>query len=62
MLAALGGGIVTRGAQAPHDLGFRVTDIAATAGVTTRSVSVEARTNPYLVETTGAGVAVFDAR
>ena len=60
-LAALGGGIATLGAEAPHDLGFRFTDIAATAGVTARTVFGGARTNRYLVETTGSGVAVFDA-
>ena len=62
VLAALGGGIATLGAQAPRDLGFRFTDIAATAGVTARTIFGGARTNRYLVETTGAGVAVFDAR
>jgi enediyne biosynthesis protein E4 len=52
-VAALGG-------QPTASLPFAFTDIAARAGLTARTVYGGERTNRYLVETTGTGVAAFD--
>jgi hypothetical protein len=61
MLAAIAGGLGTLRVAGAADLAFAFTDIAAQAGVTARTVFGGERTNRYLVETTGSGVAVFDA-
>jgi hypothetical protein len=57
---ALALAVVTPRGETPPPLGFRFTDIASQAGVTARTVFGGERTNRYLVETTGSGVAAFD--
>jgi hypothetical protein len=47
------------GAQAPA-LGYSFTDIAAAAGLTSRTIYGGERTNKYLLETTGCGAAALD--
>jgi hypothetical protein len=48
------------GAQAPAPLGFSFVDIAREAGLTGTTVYGGQRTNKYLLETTGCGVAALD--
>jgi len=48
------------GAQEPAALGFAFTNIAHDAGLAAVTVFGGQRTNRYLLETTGCGVAVFD--
>jgi enediyne biosynthesis protein E4 len=50
----------TVGTQPAAPLGFAFTDIAARAGLTVRTIYGGEKTNRYLVETTGTGVAAFD--
>ena len=47
-------------AQAPPPLGFSFVDVAREAGLTAKTVYGGERTNKYLLETTGCGVAMFD--
>lgn len=47
-------------AQTPSPLGFSFTDIAPRAGLTAKTIYGGERTNRYLLETTGSGVAAFD--
>ena len=47
-------------AQAPIPLGFSFTDVARAAGLTAATTYGGQRTNKYLLETTGCGVAMLD--
>src|SRR3954466_12021769 len=47
-------------AQAPVDMGVKLVDVAAAAGITTKTIFGDEKKNRFLFETTGCGAALFD--
>jgi hypothetical protein len=60
LVAALVTGTIAASAQAPPPLPFSFVDIAREAGLATKTIYGGQRTNKYLLETTGCGVAMLD--
>jgi hypothetical protein len=53
-------GAIAGAAQTPAPLGFSFVDVAREAGLTMKTIYGGQRTNKYLLETTGCGVATLD--